>query len=299
MDRKNQALQIGVRFIKEFFGCLAAEPHNVHQMYSVESSYTDDSGTLMGTDQIAKHYRGLPSGAKFSLTDAKFQPSHRDSVLIIVKGVQLTRKEATKFSRTFVLAKNENENSYYIINDFLENRGKDEEETQASGRGANSNTTSGGNTSKAAVKSEPEPERESAEEKKPAAMSWAEKFKSSTASTPAAAPQRVIGGTSGTTTETEQQTKTKEKKEPPVEKSKKRSKSPTEMYQYAALFVNHLPTEMTEADIDKLFSKYGRIMGKTYKGTYCFIDFEDKSAVQAAVADKAVCTAFNIIFVLK
>ena len=58
-------------------------------------------------------------------------------------------------------------------------------------------------------------------------------------------------------------------------------------FQHAALYVNGLTDRMTESEIDSIFSKYGKIVGKTFRqGEYCFIDFESRTAVQAACSDK-------------
>ncbi|KAJ9464947.1 hypothetical protein DIPPA_18300 [Diplonema papillatum] len=150
--------------------------------------------------------------------------------------------------------------------------------------------------------------------------SWADKLKLKAAEKPAAAAaapgsvQRVIGGTDkegapATTTTTaaeaeiaarKREHSAKKDAEPAkkqgaaasaggdaAKRDRREPPNPAERFQYAALYVNQFPSEMTESDFEKVFSKFGTIKGKTLKpGSYCFIDFESKDAVKAACSEQ-------------
>eukprot|EP00755_Sulcionema_specki_P011868 Sspe_Gene.50017::Locus_27457_Transcript_1_1_Confidence_1.000_Length_703::g.50017::m.50017 len=58
------------------------------------------------------------------------------------------------------------------------------------------------------------------------------------------------------------------------------------MYQYPAIFVQNLPENYTSAEIDKIFGKYGRIMNKTLKPQFLFIDFEEQKSIQAILNEE-------------
>eukprot|EP01064_Diplonema_japonicum_P008342 TRINITY_DN1580_c0_g1_i3.p1 TRINITY_DN1580_c0_g1~~TRINITY_DN1580_c0_g1_i3.p1 ORF type:complete len:340 (+),score=89.93 TRINITY_DN1580_c0_g1_i3:109-1128(+) len=301
--RRQRALESGIKFVKDFFNKLSgSDIKGAADMYAKDGVYLDWKDTYEGEKAIKDFYTGLKGQRKFSFTSLVCQPSVDDCVLVCAHGVQLTREENVSFSRTFFIVKSVN--GYCIQNDVLELKKVDEcvpSTTTPVVAAAKPETVK---TSAKPSVSTPQPTPQ--ETPAPAALgtSWADKLKSSVpaATVVASAPQRVVGGTQKEDGEKDDKSDKKDKKQPASstgdrkpkdgskedkdKKNKKRSKSPTEKYQYAALYVSHIPTEMTEADVEKIFSKFGKIKGRTFKaGQYCFIDFDDKGSVKAACTE--------------
>eukprot|EP01065_Artemidia_motanka_P034055 TRINITY_DN4120_c0_g2_i1.p1 TRINITY_DN4120_c0_g2~~TRINITY_DN4120_c0_g2_i1.p1 ORF type:complete len:489 (+),score=170.36 TRINITY_DN4120_c0_g2_i1:83-1468(+) len=106
----------------------------------------------------------------------------------------------------------------------------------------------------------------------------------------AAPQQRVSGGRLPARTGYEAkpaQSEEPKKEEAPVPRGEGEAPKATKAnkkYQYAALYVSRLEPTMKEADIDTIFGQFGTIVGKTFRsGEFCFIDFDEWSAVRKAV----------------
>ena len=291
--RHKRALQVGVAFVKEFFTKLSTDPSSAADLYASDSVLYDLEGTYDGHEAIREYIERLAGGYKFSFDTVLAQASSGGNVCLTLRGLQLTKTETTSFARTMILVQ-ASDKSFLVQNDVMLEMRKESNDLptpkttkqpeRSNGRAAPSATPS------AAPEKEPTPT--------PAAtFSWADKLKAASSAAPSTAPQRVVGGQNAA-----ESPKKPEKKEAKKgkegggasggdrkDKSGKGGQYPAEMFQHAALYVSNLTDEMTETHMEEIFSKFGKIVGKTFKaGSYCFIDFADKSAVQAACAER-VC----------
>eukprot|EP01059_Diplonema_ambulator_P032770 TRINITY_DN6596_c0_g3_i1.p1 TRINITY_DN6596_c0_g3~~TRINITY_DN6596_c0_g3_i1.p1 ORF type:complete len:340 (+),score=107.06 TRINITY_DN6596_c0_g3_i1:159-1178(+) len=298
--RRQRALETGVKFVKEFFNKLSGvDVEGVAGMYAKDAVMLDWKDTYEGEKAIREFYGGLKGQRKYAFTSLVCQPSVGEGVLIMAHGVQLTKEDSMHFSRTFYLTKDHSSAPYIIQNDVTEL--KTPPAAVPAPTPATPPSQPAASTTPAAPA--PTPAAEPAPAPATGGTSWADLLKSKSGTpAPASAPQRVIGGVNQQKAEDAEGEKDKKSEKKPKQqkegtgsgakeadkdKKKRRAKSPTEKYQYAALYVSHIPPEMTEGDIEKLFSKFGKIKGKTFKsGQYCFIDFEDKMSVKSACSEQ-------------
>eukprot|EP01063_Lacrimia_lanifica_P015804 TRINITY_DN22473_c0_g1_i1.p1 TRINITY_DN22473_c0_g1~~TRINITY_DN22473_c0_g1_i1.p1 ORF type:complete len:386 (+),score=145.35 TRINITY_DN22473_c0_g1_i1:79-1158(+) len=317
-ERQKHAVWVGVRFLKEFFQNLATAPAEVAGYYAVDCVLMDleEGAVVNGLPAVSKYYADKAAGKKYTFSKVVAHMSGV-GVMVIAWGTELQADRTRDFTRTFVLqptreaAKGEEAPTGYragkalfsVQNDVVEWRGPYVADPP----------TNDGATQKAAAASPvpaakaPAPAAaapkaaEPSGSKAPRPLTWAEKASASLGatlySTAATVCQRVVGGGE----KEEQQAGVKPPvavaaepvrgrpagpaSSPSLHTPHRRDMSPSEKYQYAALYISGLPPDMTEADVDRLFKPFGTIKGKTFRqGAFCFIDYEDKASVRAACA---------------
>lgn len=308
--------QIGHSFLVKYYTSLAESPKDMIDMYNKNAYMAIPEADFTGGHEIASYLSSIAPGRKYRIHKVGAYESADNSVVVVAKGTMLTRDQTMVFSQTFVLVKL-SENQYCIRNDILVDfqtqtppvvEAVVEEEVEEV-------------VEETVVEAEPEPEPEPVVEveavpeptpvptpapakvRSPAATppvrpaevapvkeepketftgsDWASRLRRTTpASEAPSAAKLVVGGLVARST--------------PV--APKRTNSPprggkggrTDRKDQFSIYVSMGTKDFKEADIDKLFGKFGKILGKTLKNEkqFAFVDFAEKKAADAAINDK-------------
>lgn len=120
------ALQVGVQFVKEYYGKMSREPEQLLAMYAKDSTMTNITGSggsavrSVGQEEIQEKLATWTKEGdrKFTISSIEASPCHGEGFFIHVKGVLLTREAERQFTHIFVLGKSQA--NYYISVDFFE-----------------------------------------------------------------------------------------------------------------------------------------------------------------------------------
>ena len=266
-----------------------------------------------GTDEITEYINSIKPGRKYRIHKVGSYKSNEGSIVIVAKGTMLTPEETTVFSQTFVLVQVHQQNQYCIRNDIQiefqstppapvavveeakpvepevipepEPEPEVEEVVAAVVETPVVETPVPTPAPKAAtpvVKPVAEPVKEK-EEEVFTGSDWASRLRRGKAGEAAPQKQLVSGGA------------VPRQQPVAVREEKKRGSSPTrggkggprpDRKDQFSIYVSMGTKDFKESDIDTLFGKFGKIVGKTLKceKQFAFVDFADKKSVDAAIA---------------
>ena len=315
----SQTDKVAHAFLTEYYGTLHRNPSDLAGMYHEyvqhnisftrvstphhttphhrDAKLVVSEGTFSTQEAIAEYLSRPQVSRKYRIHGVGCYESVSNSLLVLVKGTQLTAEGSSVFQQSFVLAcTDDNKTAYCIQNDatteFQAAAPKAPvaepaveavpepvvEEAVVEEPVAVEEPTPTPEPKKAATPvqkpAEPVPEPVVEEEPVGPASCWAARARQAKSAEAPAVQASVVRG--GAVPQTTAAAPKEEKKDP---------RGPKRTETKYSVFVSMPSKEFKDTDVETLFKKFGKVVGKTLKAeqNYCFVDFAEKKAMDAAV----------------